>query len=100
MRLLRRPPHRVAVPEPHAVPLVDEVEMRVDLHEMDRTMLREGGDAGDVDRMVAAEHHRERARREDLAHAVGDVGVAAHRVRVDDVRIAEIDDPRLRGRDR
>ncbi len=42
----------------------------------------EGVDAGDVDRMVAAEDDRDRAGREDLAHAELDIGVAARSVSV------------------
>ena len=38
----------------HAVAHVDEIQMRVDLDQVDRRLLAEGADAGDVDRMVAA----------------------------------------------
>ena len=39
----------------HAVALVDEVEMRVELHDVDRLLTLEGGDAGNVDRVVATD---------------------------------------------
>ena len=96
MGLLGRAAHRIAVAEPHAVPLVDEIQMRVDLHHVDRPVIREGGDAGDVDRVVAAEHDRQRAGFEDRANAVRDVGVAGGRIGVDDVGVADVDDPDFR----
>ena len=41
--------------------------------------------------MIAAEHDRQGAGRQDLAHAEFDVGVALDRVGVDDVGIADVD---------
>jgi hypothetical protein len=76
MRLLRRAAHRVAVAVAHPVTDVDEVEVRVDLDDVDRAVVLEGADAGDVDRMVAADHHRQRSRGEDRADPGLDVGVA------------------------
>ena len=93
MRLLGGTPHRVAVPLAHAVPHVDEIEMRVDLHDVDRRLVAEGADAGDVDRVVAAERHRERPALQDLAHRSFRVAVARGGVGVDDVGVADIDDP-------
>ena len=87
---------RAAVAVPNAVPLVDEVEVRVDMQDVDRALACEGLDAGDVDRVVAADHHREGAGVEDGPDAVGDVGVAAHGVGVDDVGVADVDDPHRR----
>jgi hypothetical protein len=43
--------------------------------------------------VIAADYHRQRAGGKNLAHAKGDVGVAAHRLGMDDVGIADIDDP-------
>ena len=45
--------------------------------------------------MIAAQHHRHGASRQDLADRVSCVGVALHHVSVHDVRIADIDDPHL-----
>ena len=42
--------------------------------------------------MVAAQHHRQRAGFQDLAHAELDIGMALHRVGMHDVGIADIDD--------
>ena len=76
----------------HAVALVDEVEMRVHLHHVDRPAALEGGDTGYVDRVVPPEHDRQRARVEDAAHGGLDVGVAADRIGMDDVGVAEVHD--------
>src|SRR3954467_15007545 len=65
--LLGGPAHRAAVADPDAVPLVDEVEVG-DLDEVERRLAVEGLDAGDGDRVVAAQHHRDGAAPEDLAH--------------------------------
>ena len=89
---LRRAPHRAAVTEADAVTLVDEVEMRIELHDVDRPVLGKGGDGRDGDRMIAAERDRQRARGEDLAHRRLDIGVAADRIGVDDVGVADVDD--------
>jgi hypothetical protein len=97
IRLLGRTAQRASVPVADAVAFVDEVEMRVDVQDVDRRLAGEGLDAGDVDRVVAADHHRERARIEDGSHADGNVRMASHGVGVDDVGIADVNDPdRLR----
>ena len=98
VRLLGRAAQRAAVAVADAVALVDEVEMRVDMQDVDRSLAGEGLDAGDVDRMVAADHHRERAGVEDGADAGGDVGVASHGVGMDDVGVADVDDPHRLGK--
>ena len=36
------------MPDPHAVPLVHEIQMRVDLQDMDRALTGKGLDAGDI----------------------------------------------------
>ena len=80
-----------------AVALVDEVEMRVDMQDVDRPLAGEGLDAGDVDRVVAADHHRERAGVEDGSDAGRDVRVASRGVGMDDVGVADVDDPHRLG---
>ena len=88
--LFGRATHRVAVTEPHAVPFVDEVEMRINLHDVERAAALVCVNAGNVDRMVAPEHHRQRAGTEDAAYAGLDVGVAPQRVRMHDVSVAKV----------
>ena len=90
---LRGPADRVAVAVAHAVAAVDEVQMGVDVDQMHRRLIGERPDARDVNRMVPAQHHRQRAGRQDLAHADLDVGMAVVGVGVDDVGIADVDDP-------
>ena len=91
-RLLRGPPHRAAVAEADAVPLVNEVEMRVDLHDVEGAAALESRDAGDVDRVVAAEHHGQRAGLQNRTHTLLDIGMAVQRVGMNDVGVAEVDD--------
>ena len=79
----------------HAVAFIDKIQMRVDLHQMEWLLPVEGVDAGNVHRMVAADHHRHRAGGEDGAHPGLDIRVALHRVGMHDVGIADIDDPHL-----
>ena len=82
--------------------LVDEIEMGIDLHDMDRAVfgavLGKGIDAGDVDGMVAAQHHRQRTGLKDLAHPEFNVRVALHRVGVHDIGVADVDDGDLAAR--
>ena len=66
--------------------------MRVDLHDVEGAAALESRDAGNVHRMVAAEHNGKRARFEDAAHAGLDVGMAVQRVGMNDVGVAEVDD--------
>ena len=77
---------------PHAVADIDEIQMRVDLDDVDRAPGK-GADAGDVDRMVAAQHHRHGSRSQDGADPGLDIRVAGLGVGVDDVGIADVHDP-------
>src|SRR5689334_12289195 len=79
----------------HAVSHVDEIEMGIDLDDMDRPMLAEGADAGDVDRMIAAQHHRKRATLEQFPHSLLGIGVALGGVGMNDIGITDIDDAHL-----
>ena len=72
-----RPAHRVAVALAHAVPNINEIQMRIDLDQVDGRLVGEGADAGDVDRMVAAQHQRQCTARQDLPD--GQLGVAMAR---------------------
>src|SRR5439155_19162224 len=76
MALLGRAAHRIAVPLAHPMADIDEIEMGNDLHDVDGSMPAEGPDAGNVDRMIAAEHHGHCAAIEDLAHRALGIGVA------------------------
>ena len=65
-------------PPPPLNPSTDlgEIEMRVELHDVDRRFVAEGADAGDVDGMVAAEHDRQRLPLQDFPHRHLGVAVA------------------------
>ena len=97
IRLLGRAAQRTAVAVADAVALVDEVEMRVDMHDVDRPLVGEGLDAGDVDRVVAADHHRQRAGVEDGSDAGAMLAWLRIGVGVDDVGVADVDDPHRLG---
>jgi hypothetical protein len=92
MILFCRAAHRVAVTVADAVAHVDEIQMRVDLDDMDGPTGK-GADAGDVDRMIAAEDNRNRPCGQNGADSGLDVGVAGLGVGVDDVGIADVHDP-------
>ena len=62
-------------------------------HESDVARTLEGLDAGDVDRMIAPDHHRQRARAQDRAHPGGDVGMTLQRIGMHDIGVAQIHDP-------
>jgi len=77
------------------VSFIDESEMRVDLHDVYRTLIRKRGHTRDVNRMVTTNDDRHRSGTQDRTHAGFDVSVAGKRIRVYDVRIAKIDDSRV-----
>ena len=55
--------------EADAVALIDEVEMRINLNNVDRLLSLKGVDAWNIDRMIASQHNRKSARRQDFAYA-------------------------------
>jgi hypothetical protein len=91
--LFRRAPHRAAVADTHAVTFIHEIKMGVDLQDVDIAAAREGLDAGDIHRMIAADHHWQRAGFQDRLNPRPDIGMAFGSVGVDDVGVANIDDP-------
>ncbi|MCY1421607.1 hypothetical protein D9M71_372680 [compost metagenome] len=92
---LRGAAQRVAVAVAHAVAFIDEVQVRIEMHDMDRPAPFEGLDHRSVDRVVTAQHHRHGACCENLAHGRFDVGVAGFHVGVNDIGIADIDHAQL-----
>ena len=75
---------------------LDEIEMRVDLQDVDRAAPGKGTDAGNVDRMVAPQHHRQGACVQNGAHAGLDIGMALFGIGVNDIGVADIDDGDIR----
>ena len=92
MILFGRAAHRVAVAVADAMAFIDKIEMRVDLHDMDRTMICKGAHTGDVDRVVAAKGDGDRTGGKRGTHTGLDIGMACVGVGVDDVGIAHVDD--------
>ena len=84
--------HGVAVAVPHTVAGIDEIQMCIDLQDVDGGLVGVGADAGDVDRMVAADDHGQGVCRQRRAHACLDIGVGFFGVGVDDVGVAHVDD--------
>lgn len=66
--------------------------MGVDLQDMDIAVTGEGLDAGDIHRMIAADHHRQRVGFQDRLNPRPDIVMAFGSVGVDDVGVANIDD--------
>jgi len=95
MRLFGGAAHRVAMAVTHAVTLIHKIQMRVDLHYMHRRLLRERTDAGDIDRMVAPQDHRQRAAAKNLPHPQFDIRVALFGIRMDNIGIADVDNPAI-----
>ncbi|MNP12725.1 hypothetical protein D3C76_1049750 [compost metagenome] len=79
----------------HTMALVDEVQVGIEVHDVDRPMPFEGLDHRRMDRVVTAQHHRHGAGLENLAHGRLDVGIAAGHVGVHDIGVTDIDHAQL-----
>src|SRR5215217_344828 len=90
---LRDPAHGAAMPVAVACPLVDEIEVGVELHNRERAGARHGLHDRRRDRMVASEDNRHRPPLDDRAHSVAEIFVALVLVAVDDVDITAVDQP-------
>ena len=95
VRHLRGAAQRVAVAVTHAVALVDKVQVRIKVHDVDRALPVKGLDHRRVHRMVAAQHQRHGPSSQNFADRVFGVGMAFHHVGMHDVGIAHIDDAGL-----
>ena len=76
----------------YPVAFIDKIQMRVDLQDVDRTLVGKGLDTGDVDGMVAANDHRQGPRAQDRLNACADIGMALRCVGMHDVGIADVND--------
>jgi hypothetical protein len=83
--------HRAAVAPGDAVAFVDEVEMRIEMHDVDRLLVRIGCDRRHGDGVVAAEDVRHRPGIEQCPHRELGVCKATFGVGVDDVAVARVD---------
>ena len=99
MALLHEVVHRRAVGQLPAVQLGRGVRMRVEVDEPDRLpeMARARAYVGLGDRVVAAEHDRQRAGGEHFGDRVLDGSVGANWIGRDDGRVPEVDDPEMVG---
>src|SRR5580704_9145260 len=84
--------HRTTVSPGDAVALVDEIEMRVEMHDVDWLLVGIGCDRRHGDRVVAAKNVWHRLGIEQRAYGQFGVRQAALGIRVDDVAVAGIDD--------
>ena len=78
------------MPEAHAVTLVDEIQVRIDLHHVNVAAAFEGIDAGNVDRVVTAEDDGQRTGIENGPDPGFYIGVALDRIGVHDVGVADV----------
>ena len=96
---LRGAAQRVAVAVAHAVALIDKVQVRIEMHYMNRAHAVKGFDHWCVHRMVTAQHQRHRARCQYFANGVLGIGMAFVHIGVHDVGVAHIHDARLVARE-
>ena len=67
--------------------------MRIDLQNMNRTMVGKGTHAWNVDRMITANHNRQGPSSANGTHGVFDPRMALFGISMHDVCISDIDDP-------
>ena len=90
--LLDESVHRRPVRDLDAEDLRARVRVRVEMDEADRPVLgRTGADVGLCDRVITAEHDRDRTGREHLAHGGLDCSMRARGVGGEHRRVAEVD---------
>jgi hypothetical protein len=73
------------------VPDIDVIQVRVELHDVERRLVVKGANARVIDRVIAAQHDGKGMRRQNLAHREFDVGVTALSIGMNHVRIANVD---------
>ena len=79
----------------HAMAFVDEIQMGVNVDNMNRLLVIEGPNTGNMDRMIAPQNHGQSACLQNFAHAIFYGVVALDRVGVNDIGIANIDHAHL-----
>src|SRR5258705_9121406 len=82
VRHLRYAPHDVPMSFAHAMPLVDEVQMSIELHDAERPPRRHCPDNGNRNRVIATENHRERTAGHQPSDCILNVGKADVRAHV------------------
>ncbi len=84
------------MPFRHAMALINEIKVCVDLDHVDRTFFStvflKGADAWDVDGVIAANHHRQCTCIEDFLDPKLNVRMALNGLGVDDVRVSDVND--------
>ena len=74
---------------------IDKIQMRVDLHEVNRRLLRKRIDAGNIHRMVAAQHNGHSTSRQNGAHPGFNIGMTLQRIGMHNISITNINDANL-----
>ncbi|MCY1396555.1 hypothetical protein D9M71_115320 [compost metagenome] len=88
---------RVAVAVAHAMALVDEVQVGVEVDDVDRAAAFEGLDNRCVHRVVTTEHDRHGTGLEQLAYGEFDVVVTGVHIGMDDIGVTHVDDAHILG---
>ena len=78
--------------EADTVALIDKIEMGVDLKDVNIALVVKCVDAGDVNGMITSKSDGKCACFENCTHTGFDIGVAFHRVGVNDIGIAYVYD--------
>ena len=83
------------MPITYAMPFIDKIQMRINLHQMEWFLIRKRVDTGNIDRMIAAKNNRNSVSFQNGADTRLYIGVALHGICMDNIRIAYIDNPHL-----
>ena len=86
------------MPITHAVALVDKVQMRINVNDVDQPLIIKSFNARNMHRVIATKCHRHHTRFENLSNGKFDIFMRFNCIRVDHVSIADINnlDPVLR----
>jgi hypothetical protein len=76
----------------HPVPHIDKVQVSINLHNVDWTVIAESSDAWDVDCVIATKHDGQRAALQDPTYGRFGIGVAPDRIGVNDVSVTYVND--------
>ena len=79
----------------HAMPFIDKIKMRINLNQMEWFLIGKRVDTGNIYRMIAAKNNRNSTSFQNGANTSFDIGMALHGIGMDNIRVANIDNPHL-----